>query len=60
MLKIIGPKDQHYYQARIDLLMGMMRYSQELPLILEEQEMATFILTEREEDCGAPFGLDRI
>lgn len=50
MLKIIESKNQHYYQSRIDLLMGMMRYFQELPLILEEQEMATFILTEREED----------
>ena len=38
MFKVINPKDQPYYRGRIDLLMGMMQYFQEVPLTLEEQK----------------------
>jgi hypothetical protein len=48
MLKIITPKEnslsQVTYQSRIDLLLGIIKYSQALPVTLEEQKMATFVL----------------
>lgn len=50
MLKIITPKEQYYYQARIDLLMGMICHFQKSPLLLEEQKTATFILAKTEKD----------
>lgn len=46
MLKIISPQEQHYYQARIDLLVGMMRCAQPFRLSSEEQKISTFIIGE--------------
>ena len=46
MFKVINPKDQPYYRGRIDLLMGMMHYFQEVSLTLEEQKISTFIIAE--------------
>lgn len=51
MLKIIEPTQQCYYKARIDLLMGLMRLYQDIPLSYEEQTRATFIVGE-DEECG--------
>src|SRR3972149_7505739 len=48
MLKIIDPTQQCYYKARIDLLMGLMRFYQDIPLSYEEQTRATFIIGEDE------------
>ncbi len=49
MLKIIEPTQQCYYKGRIDLLMGLMRLYQDIPLSYEEQTQATFIVGEDEE-----------
>jgi len=48
MLKIIDPAQQCYYKARIDLLMGLMRLYQDIPLSYEEQSQATFVVGEDE------------
>lgn len=49
MLKTIEPTQQCYYKGRIDLLMGLMRLYQDIPLSYEEQTQATFIVGEDEE-----------
>jgi hypothetical protein len=51
MLKTIEPTQQCYYKGRIDLLMGLMRLYQDIPLSYEEQTQATFIVGE-DEECG--------
>lgn len=48
MLKIIEPKHQCYYKSRVDLLMGLMRLYQDIPITTEEQARATFIVGEDE------------
>ncbi len=54
MFKVINPKDQPYYRGRIDLLMGMMQYFQEVPLTLEEQKISTFIIAEVDQTKDMP------
>src|SRR5436190_539015 len=49
MFKTIEPKSQRYYRSRVDLLLGAMRLYQDIPLTLEEQEIATFIIAENHE-----------
>ncbi len=50
MLKIIGPKEHCYYRSRIDLVMGMMQFSQNISLSSEEQDVSPFIIGE-DENC---------
>jgi hypothetical protein len=54
MLKIIEPKHQCYYKGRVDLLMGLMRLYQDIPLTTEEQTRATFIVGE--DDTSGIYG----